>query len=139
MFLFPNTDLSIGVQMAAREPLCLCRWEVSWSRRQVSQAEIEGPKQPLESTGEASQPARTFGTHRGTRLKKGPTHNRVRSLYQQYEEYEARNCWIWRNCAPRRGQHHHAANLGHDVCPPSRSSGVTSGQCRTAQSQWRTA
>ena len=44
MFLCPNTDLSVGVQTATRAPLCLCRWEVSWSRKYDSQTKIQGLK-----------------------------------------------------------------------------------------------
>jgi len=86
---------------------------------------IEGPKKLLESTG------RKIWRPPWGLLKKGPTRNdKVKSLYYQYEEYEARNRWICRNCAPWRGQHYHAANLGHEACPPSKGSGITSGQRR---------
>jgi len=64
-------------------------------------SKIERPKLLLELTGEGSQPAGTFGAHRGARYIKVPLIIILRVFTSK--EYEASNCWIRRKGAPKRG------------------------------------
>ena len=138
VFLCPNIDLSVRVQTVARAPFVFAG-ERFLDQEGTILRQDRRAKAAVRFNRQRESIGRNIWYPPWGPLKKGPTRNHVRSLYQKHEEYEARNRWIRRNCAPRRGQRYHTTNPGHDACPPRGSSGITSGQRRTVQSQWRTA
>ena len=71
-------------------------------RKHHSQAEIEGPKAFVRINRWSESTGKNIWRPPWGPLKKGPTHNRVKSLYQRYEEYEARNCFT--GVVPPRGE-----------------------------------
>jgi len=65
----PSIDLSVGVQMTSRAPLCLCSFRCLIERKHERRQRELGVWSSLEVRWQSSQLAWTFGAHRGARLK----------------------------------------------------------------------